>query len=99
MITPRERVRLSLNHQEADRVPLDLGGGVSGMTVIPYQRLKQQLGISGDAGNYNRDWLIMTDYDEALLQALDIDTRRIYMGAPKCWTRPVTRFLYARRWR
>lgn len=87
MITHRERVRLSLNHQEADRVPFDLGGGVAGMTVIPYRRLKQHLGIPGEAGNFNRDWLIMTDYDEVLLQTLDIDTRRIYMGAPKGWTR------------
>ena len=87
MITHRERVRLSLNHQEADRVPFDLGGGVAGMTVVPYQRLKQYLGIPGEVGNYNRDWLIMTDYDEALLKTFDIDTRRIYLGAPKNWTR------------
>ena len=34
MISSRERVKLALNHQEPDRVPLDLGGsGVSGMHV------------------------------------------------------------------
>jgi hypothetical protein len=28
-MTPRERVWAALNHQEPDRVPLDIGGGAS----------------------------------------------------------------------
>ena len=40
----RERVRLALNHQEADRVPLDLGGcGQTGMHVSTVYTLRQAL--------------------------------------------------------
>ena len=40
----RERVGLILNHQEADRVPLDLGGsGTTGMHVDSVYLLRQAL--------------------------------------------------------
>ncbi len=44
MTTSRERVLLSLNHQEPDRVPLDLGGSVvTGMHVGTVYKLRQAL--------------------------------------------------------
>ena len=44
MLTSRERVNLTLKHQEADRVPLDLGGSaVTGMQVDTVYRLRQAL--------------------------------------------------------
>jgi len=42
----RERVLTALNHQEPDRVPLDLGGFQSGITSIAYDNLKKELGIT-----------------------------------------------------
>ena len=42
----RERVLAALNHQEPDRVPIDLGGSdSSGITAIAYNHLKSYLGI------------------------------------------------------
>jgi hypothetical protein len=42
----RERVTLALNHQEPDRVPLDLGSStVTGMQVSVVYRLRQALGL------------------------------------------------------
>ena len=42
----RERVTLALNHQEPDRVPLDLGGcGQTGMHVSTVYKLRQALGL------------------------------------------------------
>jgi hypothetical protein len=42
----RERVRMALNHQEADRIPLDLGGSDNtGMHVSAVYRLRQALGL------------------------------------------------------
>lgn len=42
----RERVRLAINHQEADRVPIDLGGTrQSGIAAATYHQLKQMLGV------------------------------------------------------
>lgn len=44
----RERIRLSLNHKEPDRVPIDLGGMAStGVMGIAYNQLKDHLRISG----------------------------------------------------
>ncbi|MDI9547780.1 MAG: uroporphyrinogen decarboxylase family protein [Chloroflexota bacterium] len=46
MLTSRERVQRTLNHQEPDLVPLDLGGSVlTGMHVDAVYRLRQALGL------------------------------------------------------
>lgn len=46
MMTPRERVLAALNHQQPDRVPLDLGGHrSSGVAAIAYARLRKALGL------------------------------------------------------
>ena len=46
MLTSRERVELALNHQEPDRVPLDLGSsGTTGMQVNSVYLLRQALGL------------------------------------------------------
>lgn len=45
-MTPRERVRKALNHQEPDRVPLDLGStSTTTITVAAYNRLKKYLNV------------------------------------------------------
>jgi uroporphyrinogen decarboxylase len=51
----RERVWKAMNHQEPDRVPLDLGGHrSSGMMAIAYHKLKKYLGITtGDLYVYD----------------------------------------------
>ncbi len=44
MLTSRERVKMALNHQEADRVPLDLGAApTTGMHASAVYRLRQAL--------------------------------------------------------
>jgi hypothetical protein len=46
MLTSRERVNHALNHQEADRVPTDLGASaVTGMQVDTVYKLRQALGL------------------------------------------------------
>ena len=45
-MTSRERVLAALNHQEVDRVPIDVGGTeVTGFHGIAYNRLKAHLGL------------------------------------------------------
>ncbi|NLF03314.1 MAG: methyltransferase, partial [Anaerolineales bacterium] len=55
MLTSRERVMKAVNHQEPDRVPIDLSGHrSSGIMAIAYNRLKRHLGItSGDIYVYD----------------------------------------------
>ena len=46
MLASRERVNLALNHQAADRIPVDLGGSLgTGMHVSTVYRLRQALGL------------------------------------------------------
>jgi hypothetical protein len=46
MLSSRERVQLALDHKEADRLPLDLGGSpVTSMHVSAVYRLRQALGL------------------------------------------------------
>lgn len=50
MISSRERVKLALNHQEPDRIPLDLGGSsVTGMHVSTVYLLRQALRLDPPA--------------------------------------------------
>jgi len=43
----RERVKMALNHKEADRVPIDLGGlAMSSMHIETYKNVLDYLGIS-----------------------------------------------------
>lgn len=46
-MTPRERIIAALSHKETDKVPVDLGSTESsGITWIPYNKLKNHLNIS-----------------------------------------------------
>jgi len=46
MTTSRERVMQAVNHQQPDRVPIDLSGHrASGISAMAYHKLKQYLGI------------------------------------------------------
>jgi uroporphyrinogen decarboxylase len=73
----RERVILTFNHQEADRIPIDLMGNASMLLDDTYIRLRDHLGLSpippvrsGTTANY---------YDDRILEHLDIDFRRIFL--------------------
>jgi hypothetical protein len=76
----RERVRLTLNHCEPDRVPLDLGGSsVTGMHVSVVYQLRQalQLDPPGTPVKVIRPYLMLGEIAPDLIQALDIDTVRL----------------------
>ncbi len=81
-MTHRERVLAALNHQEPDRVPIDLSSTrCTSIHVAGYQRLKKYFGIETPD--------IITDrmmqpvlVDDRILEALDIDTRGIFPGTP-----------------
>lgn len=73
----RKRVQLTFNHQEADRIPIDLMGNASMLLDDTYIRLRDYLGLSpippvrsGTTANY---------YDDRILELLEIDFRRIFL--------------------
>jgi len=83
-MTSRERVMKALNHEEPDRVPIDLGGNQTGIHKFAYKALIEHLGI--------RDELVIMDAVqqlaepcEELLERLHVDTRYIAAGAASDW--------------
>jgi len=80
-MTSRERLRKSLRHQEPDRVPIDWGGGPTGIEIEAYDRLKALLGFQGPpTRTFVRDHV---EIDEPILQRFGIDTRYVRVGAPR----------------
>ena len=83
-MTSRERLLTALNHQEPDRVPIDLGGNQTGIHKFAYEALIKHLGIT--------DEIVIMDAVqqlaqpcEAVLERLHVDTRYIAAGAAGNW--------------
>lgn len=72
----KERVLTALNHEKTDRVPLDLGGRQTTMTLNAAKRYKEHYGITTPTEVMSERW--QTAYiDEEILQKYQIDTRHI----------------------
>lgn len=79
----RERLVAALDHQEPDRIPIDLGStGITSIAIGAYQDLRCMLGLPLE------DKPVLTDYvqrlarvDEALLTFFDVDTRMLHPQA------------------
>jgi len=81
-ITPRERLLRALNHEEADRVPMDLGTtSFSGIHLHAYQRLKEYLGVSAEGERVLPQVQVAFPCEE-ILTLLGIDTRGVSLGPP-----------------
>ena len=77
-MTHRERVMAALNHQQPDRVPMDLGGTIDSSIVVEgYARLKDHFGVQAGDTLTSR-MMRVVDVDERILRALDIDTRGVF---------------------
>jgi len=79
-MTARERVLASLNREEPDRVPLDLGGVATTIEAVPYNELKQYLGIRSETELFLRDHV---DPPEEVLKRFGIDTRYVRIKPPR----------------
>lgn len=72
----RERVQLTVNHQEADRVPLDLGGSlVTGMNVSMVYKLRQALKLDapGTPVKVIEPYQMLGEIKDDLADALGVD--------------------------
>jgi uroporphyrinogen decarboxylase len=80
----RERLATALNHREPDRVPIDLGGIVTGITTGANKALKAYLGIESDDPVVDRVQQLAHPSDP-VLERLQVDTRYIYLKASRDW--------------
>lgn len=87
---PRERLRMALDHQQPDRVPMDLGATRnSGITMPAYQRLVTHLGLDIETqplGTTGTSRILgVASPDERVLERLGIDVRGVFLGPPDNW--------------
>jgi len=83
MMTSRERINLALHHQEADRVPVDLGASpVTGMQVDTVYKLRQALGLDapGTPVKVVEPYQMLGEIKPDLMDALGIDV--VALGKP-----------------
>lgn len=84
-LTQRGRVLLSLDHKEADRVPIDFGGRHTGLHTYTHRALKQYLGYEGGEENI-RNWMLMlADTDPRLLRRFDASVTSVLAQSPDSW--------------
>lgn len=86
----RNRVTLALEHQEADRIPIDLGGTIiSSIAKKAYVDLKQHLGMPLEEIKM-LDYVQQLPYvDETLMQRFDIDFRMVQLPAATAPNLPI----------
>lgn len=80
----KTRVLTALDHREPDRVPTDLGGWVTTMSIKTYNQLLRHLEIDREGEVF--DWLRQTvKPEEDVLRRLRVDTRYVHLGRPHGW--------------
>jgi len=73
-MTHRERVLAALNHEEADRVPMDLGGSLATTMVgDAYPALRKALGLPIHESADARMYASLAEIEEDVRAALDVD--------------------------
>jgi len=82
-MSPRERVNLSINHRQPDRIPLDLGGTACSMTKAAYLKLKRYLKLDERKNEEIGPAFVVMKFDERIMSKLEIDFRRVYLRFPK----------------
>jgi uroporphyrinogen decarboxylase len=79
-MTPRERLLTALNHEEPDRVPVDLGGNQTGIHKFAYQALVEHLGIDDEVTIMDAVQQLARPCEQ-VLQRLRVDSRYIHAKA------------------
>ena len=99
-MTSRERLRKVLNHQEPDRVPLDLGGIVSGITRVAYHNLVKELNFPIPSNEYLIDRIQqLVKPDEKVLDRFQIGTRYAYQVIPpEIWSKDCPNTIWIDEW-
>ncbi len=88
-MTSRERILATINRQQPDRLPIDLGSNPSsGISAMGYNKLKAALGITGGHTRIYDVVQQLAQPEEAVLDALGVDVLdigRAFNTADKDW--------------
>lgn len=93
-----ERLKEALHHREPDRVPLDLGGTVSGISLFAHRALCRHLGFQAEEVLIDRIQYLAKPASE-ILELFDIDTRYVYEAIPReVWQKDKEGSLWTDAW-
>lgn len=82
-LTSRERVRLALEHKEADMVPIDFGAMRStGISAIAYNKLKEYLNIKDGATKLYDVFQQLAEPEESILKRFKADVVQLHRYEP-----------------
>ena len=90
----RERVIAAINHEEPDRVPIDVGGtGLTGINLMTYGRLKRHLGVHEGLARVFHTWIQVPEIEEGVRERLHSDCvtlprYRMCLGIPNVEFKP-----------
>lgn len=77
-MTPKQRFLATVNRHPADRPPFDLMGTACGLFDDLFAQLKTLKGVTGQDRSFRKGQNVGL-YNDALLAALDIDARRVWL--------------------
>jgi len=80
-MSPRERVRLALNHKEPDRVPVTLGGSANHLTEQRYELLRDHFAVEDIPRRTCVGFYTTPDYNP-VLDKLGTDFRFVHIRTP-----------------
>ena len=84
-LSSRERLLRALDHEEPDRIPIDLGGNQTGIHRFAYRALIDHLGLEEEIEVMDAVQQLARP-SEAVLERLRVDTRYIAAGAASDFT-------------
>lgn len=84
-LTSRQRVLKALSHEQADRVPIDLGGFQTGIHKKAYVELLEHLGIEDDVAIMDPVQQLARPCEQ-VLQRFGVDVRYVFAHGPDGFT-------------
>jgi len=78
LITSKERVQIALNHKEADRIPIEAGGFLSGINYLAYENLRKKLGLEPKEREFVGIITGTVKLHDDILKMFHVDTRYVY---------------------
>jgi uroporphyrinogen decarboxylase len=86
-MTSRQRVLAAIERREPDRVPVDLGGHISGISRFAYARLLRRLGMGQPIRIFDQVQQLV-EPDEEVLRRLGVDVRYVHARPPDAYPAP-----------
>ena len=79
-MTPRERVKKAINHQETDRVPIGLGSTMTtGIQASTYAKLRKALGLKNQPVKIIDPFQMLADVEMEVREKVGVDTIGLWL--------------------